>query len=97
MYFNIGVFFGIRPLFLKHFDLSGRGVKTNVDALVGKTAIVSERIDPDTNKGRVIIEGENWRGQSADEAFIEVGEKVTVVRVEGTKLVVRPYSKREED
>src|SRR5262245_38238839 len=41
---------------------SSPGVKTNVDALVGKNGRVSEKINPQTNTGRVIVGGEDWRG-----------------------------------
>lgn len=93
----LAVFFGIRPFLLKYFYSSADKIETNVDALIGKTGLVSERIDPRTNKGRVIIGGEDWRGVSIDETVIEVGEKITVVRVEGTKLFVKVVSKGKED
>lgn len=93
---TIVVFFGIRPFMLKYFYSSAAKIKTNVDALVGKTGIVSERIDPNTNKGRVIVGGEDWKGVSIDETVIEVGEKITVVKVDGTKLLVKHLSKEKE-
>ena len=86
------VFFGIRPLFLKHFYSSQRKTKTNVDALVDKTGLVSEKIDPAGNKGRVIVGGENWRGISVDETVIEPGKRIVVIGVEGTKLLVKSTS-----
>ncbi len=79
---------GVRPFLLKHIHPAAHGVRTNVDALIGKTGIVSERIDPATNRGRVIVEGEDWRGASIMETPIEPGSKVMVVRVEGTTLFV---------
>jgi len=91
------VFFGIRPFVLKYFYSSTGKIKTNVDALVGKTGIVSERIDPSTNKGRVIIGGEDWKGLSIGGSVIEIGQKITVVKVAGTKLLVKPVSKEKED
>jgi len=91
------VFFGIRPLFLKYFYTSADKIETNIDALIGKTGLVSERIDPSVNKGRVIIGGEDWRGVSIDEMVIEAGEKISIVRIEGTNLTVKPVSKEKED
>jgi membrane protein implicated in regulation of membrane protease activity len=82
-------FFGIRPFFVKHAYFSDTKIKTNVDALIGKTGRVVETIDLSQNKGRVIVGGENWKGVSIDETVIEAGEKVTVVKVEGTKLFVK--------
>jgi membrane protein implicated in regulation of membrane protease activity len=86
---SLTLFFGIRPLFSKYFLQSASKIKTNIEALVGKTGMVSERIDPVTGKGRVIVGGEDWRGVSVTEEVIEVGEKVTVVRVDGAKLLIK--------
>src|SRR2546428_5594121 len=52
---------GIRPFLLRHLHPSGSAIRTNVDALAGKVGIVSERVDPVTGKGRVLVEGEAWR------------------------------------
>lgn len=93
---TLAVFFGIRPFVLKYLSSSGANTKTNVDALVGKIGLVSERIDPSTNEGRVAIGGDDWRALSVDEAAIEVGEKVIVVKVDGTKLLVKPVPRKKE-
>ncbi|MBN2071406.1 MAG: NfeD family protein [Candidatus Krumholzibacteriota bacterium] len=82
------VFFGIRPVMLKYLHKSGSRLKTNVDALVGKTGMVVEKIDPVKGTGRVLVGGENWRGVSIDDTRIEKGTRITVKRVEGTKLLV---------
>jgi len=63
-------------------------VRTNVDALIGRIGTVSERIDPVTGKGRVLVEGEDWRGASIMDTPIDAGDRVMVVRVEGTTLFV---------
>ena len=81
-------FVGVRPLLLRHFSAAGRGIRTNVDALIGKTGIVTERIDPGTRSGRVLVDGEDWRGASLDEAAIESGTRITVVQVDGNTLLV---------
>ncbi len=93
---TLAVFFGIRPFFLKYLYSPGTKVETNVKALVGKTGLVSERIDSSRNKGRVVVGGEDWRAVSIDETVIESGEKIAVVQVEGTKLVVKSAPIRKE-
>lgn len=90
---TLAVFFGIRPLILKYFYSSAKDIKTNVHALIDKTGRVLERIDPMTDKGRVIIGGEDWKAVSIDETTIEKDNKIIVVKVEGTKLFVKPVSK----
>jgi membrane protein implicated in regulation of membrane protease activity len=89
---TLATFFAVRPIFLKYFYSPASKIQTNIDALVGKTGLVSEKIDPDANKGRVIVGGEDWRAVSADGNWVEEGEKVKVVSVEGTKLFVRTIS-----
>jgi membrane protein implicated in regulation of membrane protease activity len=60
--------------------------KTNVDALVGRTAYVLEEIDPARNTGRVRIGGEEWRAVS--DATISAESQVVVTGVEGTTVSV---------
>ncbi len=75
---------GIRPFLLRHLHPRGTEIRTNVDALAGRVGIVSERIDPATGKGRVLVEGEDWRAAS----LMDAATRVMVVRVEGATLYV---------
>jgi len=86
---TVGSLLGLRPLLVRRF-LHARGseVRTNVDALIGKTGYVSLRIEAGARQGRVIVDGEDWRGVSVDNATLEPGTKVTVLQVDGTTLVV---------
>src|ERR1700747_315541 len=79
---------GVRPFLLRHLNPAGREIRTNVDALAGKVGIVSARIDPATGKGRVLVDGEDWRAAALMDAPLEPGTRVMVVRVEGTTLYV---------
>jgi membrane protein implicated in regulation of membrane protease activity len=79
---------GIRPFLLRHLHPTGSEIKTNVDALAGRLGIVSERIDPRTGKGRVLVEGEDWRAAALMDVPLETGTRVMVVRVEGATLFV---------
>ena len=95
---SVIAFFAVRPLFMKRIYRSDDdAAKTNVDALAGKEGMVAERIDPSLNVGRVTLGGDNWRAVSVDGAVIERGEKVEVVRVEGTKLFVKEVLKEREE
>jgi len=77
----------LRPFLLHHLHRAPH-VRTNVEALIGKTGIVSERIDPVTRQGRVVVDGEDWRGAAVDDIAVEPGARVMVLRVEGTTLFV---------
>ncbi|MGH7529165.1 MAG: NfeD family protein [Gemmatimonadales bacterium] len=83
----------LRPRLLRSFQLTaGSGVRTGVDALLGKTAVVTERIEPLSGQGRVKVEGEDWRGVSADATVIEPGTLVTIIQVDGATLMVEKES-----
>lgn len=70
-------------------SIHGRvAVPSNVDQLVGQTAVVLEAIDPQANTGRVRIGSDEWRARS--EERIAQGEQVVVESVAGTTLRVRP-------
>lgn len=79
---------GIRPFLLRLLHPRGTEVRTNVDALAGQVGIVSERVDPATGKGRVLVEGQDWRAASLMDTALEPGTRVMVVRVEGATLYV---------
>jgi membrane protein implicated in regulation of membrane protease activity len=76
----------IRPLARRLFQPVES--KTNVDALVGQKAWVSEAIQPPA-LGLVKVEGEVWRAQASDP--IAAGEPVIIVSVLGTRLEVKKY------
>jgi len=85
-----GLFFiSIRPIALKFLYPSTPETKTNAAALLGKMAIVTERIDPDTQKGRVCAEGSYWIGVSADQTIINEKEITEIVSVTGATLTVK--------
>jgi len=78
---------GVRPALLRYFHRGPR-LRTNVDALVGRIGTVTEAIEPGTGRGRVLVEGEDWRGMALDERALPAGTRVSVVQVDGTQLVV---------
>ncbi len=63
------------------------GRETNVFALVGKKAIVIDDIPAD-GKGHVKIGGEEWAAVVHDGKPLAKGSKVTVLEIEGNKVIV---------
>jgi len=61
-------------------------VPFNVDALIGKRAVVIEPIDAAGKSGRVRVENQEWR--ACAERDIQVGEQVEVREVRGNRLFV---------
>ena len=66
--------------------LHGKSVPSNVNSLVGQSAVVIETIDPIENTGRVRVNSEEWRAR-ADVRF-EEKERVKIEGVEGVSLKV---------
>ncbi|PWI43594.1 NfeD family protein [Streptomyces sp. ICBB 8177] len=63
------------------------GLRTGVEALKGRQAVVVERVDGRT--GRVKLGGEIWSARSLDTARVyEAGQEVDVVDIEGATAVV---------
>lgn len=64
------------------------------DRAVGKTGLVLDAVHPHGGGGRVRVGLEEWRAQPEPENPVEIpeGTVITVIRVEGTHLIVRPGS-----
>jgi len=80
------IFINIRKLSKKFFKV--KDAPTNIFALTGKEAIVTQEISKQC-KGYVKIGGEIWSAISIDEKTIEVGKNVVVKKVEGNKVIVK--------
>ena len=64
--------------------------KTDTDLLIGKTAIVTERINNAEMTGAVKIDGKEWSARMSDDLeTAEVGEFVEVEAIAGVKLICR--------
>ncbi len=64
---------------------------TNADMYIGKQAVVTEDINNLESTGLVKVGGSVWTARSeAEGCTIPAGEHVTVVKIEGVKLIVRP-------
>lgn len=76
-----------RPFAVKY--LNREKEKTNIDEVVGKTAVVSKQINNEMATGEVTLNGMDWTARSEDGSVIEEGKRVTVVSVQGVKLIVK--------
>jgi membrane protein implicated in regulation of membrane protease activity len=65
------------------------------DRFIGMTGIVLETIDNNTNDGRIRVGQDIWRADSSGGDIINTGERVTVTRVEGTRVVVKKVEREE--
>jgi membrane protein implicated in regulation of membrane protease activity len=80
----------VRPIAKRHMAMPPR-LRTGTAALVGRSAIVLERIANDENVGSVRLDGEVWTARAYDdEHVLEPGAKVEVIEIRGATAVVAP-------
>ena len=83
-----------RPILVGKFKIGTE--KTNIDAIIGKEAIVTRTIEP-FKTGEAKISGQYWSAVSAENrSVIENGTRVTVKSIEGVKLIVEPSESTSE-
>ena len=75
-----------RPLIAKY--LKRNESRTNVDSLIWEVATVTKDILPD-DRGEAKLKGQYWLAVSASNEKIEADSKVTIVAIEGAKLIVK--------
>jgi membrane protein implicated in regulation of membrane protease activity len=80
----------LRPVARRHRRLPPP-IRTGAAALVGRSAVVLERVANNEGVGCVKIDGEVWTARSYDDDdVIDAGERVEVVEIRGaTAMVVR--------
>ncbi|MDR1942388.1 MAG: NfeD family protein [Endomicrobium sp.] len=81
--------YAIRPL-LKKWMSKMDSAKSNVDELIGETAVVTQDISPET-AGFVKVCGQTWLAVSDEE--LKSGQKAIIKSLSGTKVFV---SKKQE-
>ena len=83
-------FLFIQPFLIRHLNKrSNERPKTNADALIGKTAHVTETIQDAIHPGRVAIDGDSWQAVSEDGNTLEKGNTVVVTAINSIILTVR--------
>ena len=82
-----GLFLGfVRPIARRHLHTPAQ-IRTGTAALVGKTAVATERIG--AGFGAVKLDGEHWTARPYVEGdVIEVGRQVHVVEIKGATALV---------
>ena len=78
----------LRPLVRKY--IKPKLTKTNVDAVVGSTGLVTVAIDNVMAQGQVKLGAMYWTARSESGEPIPEGTLVKAVRIEGVKAIVSP-------
>lgn len=91
--FSLGVvttFFLIKPIISKFGYKKNGNLRTNAEGLVGKEGIVTQKIIPNENSGKVKLDGVNWSAISSKNDIIDVGMNVKIVEIKSIVLIVEP-------
>ena len=84
---SLVLLFYTRPIAVKHFNKKRE--KTNLDSLIGKTALVKIAIHNIQETGQVIIDGKEWSARSSNPSIsFEKDALVRIVAIQGVKLIV---------
>ena len=77
-----------RPFAKKY--VNSRATPTNADMLIGKECVVTEAIDNVLGTGAVTVGGKVWTARTEEpDGKAESGKVMTVVKIEGVKLIVK--------
>ena len=77
----------MKPILKKFIKINDN--PTNKDALIGKTAIVTKEFNNVTHTGQVRVDTETWTALCNAEEMPQVGQKLTVDKIDGVKLIVK--------
>ena len=71
----------------------GKIEKTNTDALIGQTAVITEQVCNVEGRGAAKVDGKIWSARTVTEGdTLEVGELVEIVDIRGVRLICRKKS-----
>lgn len=80
--------FFTRPIAVRYFNRDR--VRTNVESMIGRQAIVTSEIDNLQGIGQVTVGGQEWSARTeADGMNLQPGIVVDIVAVNGVKLIVK--------
>ena len=83
-------------VFLRPFAVrfvNQKRVATNADAVIGKEGLVTEDINDTLGTGQVKITGQVWSARTADGSELPAGSQISVLRIEGAKVIVKKIGK----
>lgn len=82
----LAMIFFVRPIALRHLRKGPGDLRTNVDRLIGHSAVVIAPVSADA--GQVKIGGDIWSARSHNGEPVPVGSDVEVVAIDGATAVV---------
>jgi membrane protein implicated in regulation of membrane protease activity len=85
-----------RTIFENYYPHTDKEVKMGIDTLPGQVGTVKKASQGALNAANVRVYGSNWKAFPIDgETLFEEGEKVEVVRVEGSSIYIKRVDQKE--
>lgn len=78
--------FCTRP-FVKKFTKDDT-LPTNAYSIIGKNGIVTQEINSIKGTGQIKVNGEIWSAKSSTNEIIAVGQPITILEIDGVKVIV---------
>ncbi len=78
-----------RTVFKRFFSKDVENTKTDIDTIIGEKCVVTEKIDNVVGLGQVKVKGTYWSARSVEGKGYDVGEILTVIAIEGVKLICK--------
>lgn len=69
-----------------------KAIPTNSDSIIGKEAVVIEKIDNLKASGRIMVGAQDWLCKSKTDDVIEKGSVVKIISIQGNRAVVELVS-----
>lgn len=86
---TLASFFTVRPCMLKYAFKNSDKFINGVDNMIGKSGVVTEKINSSAQTGRVRIDGDEWKAKSENDEIIEAGTSVKIIKKENIIVIVR--------
>ncbi len=86
----------VRPFAMKYLHSESDARVSNADAIEGRIGTVSQEIEAG-GYGRVAIDGDDWKAESADGQAIAAGERVKVVGRESIIIKVTRHDNKADE
>ena len=94
--FSFVLLYFTRPIAVKYFNKDR--IKTNVESLIGKQAIVISEIDNLQGIGQVTVGGQEWSARTVKDGItLPVGCVVVIRAINGVKLMVEEKEQKQEE
>ncbi len=84
-----GLSFALSRKFASKIHRGPEGFGVGAERYTGTTGMITETVDNAGAIGMIRIDREEWQAQSDDGAVIEAGNWAVVVRVDGTRMIVK--------